>query len=363
LNITYPFRDVVWPIGSSHTINWTSSSVPNGTHLVALVQYSSDGGKTFRTLGHDINGTSIRVDSDRLPGSSSARVSVQISDGINTAIATSDPFIVEDKPLSVHIIAPKTNNSLLASLPFTLQGVAFDPQELLSDEQFVWSSNLDGVLGTGRNLIPSNLRGGEHTITLTVTDSRGLSGRDSVHLNVMAIPLNNTMINKWGSRGNGPGQFNIDHDQHPSPHGIAMDSLGNIYVTDLGGSRVEKFDRKGVFLKDWGSFGSADGQFSLPWAIAADSLGYVYVADSCCNHRIEKFTADGKFITKWGGFGTGDGQFNHPEAIAVDPGQFVYVVDFNKRIQKFDSNGKFITKWGSNGTGEDQLSSKLIRIL
>ena len=54
------------------------------------------------------------------------------------------------------------------------------------------------------------------------------------------------------------------------------------------------------------------------------------------NHRIEKFDKEGNFITQWGGYGNGDGQFNFPYGIAVDARGSVFVVDSgNTRVQQF----------------------------
>lgn len=52
------------------------------------------------------------------------------------------------------------------------------------------------------------------------------------------------------------------------------------------------------FLKAWGYQGSDEGQFNYPSGVAVDSSGNVYVSD-LHNNRIQKFTSDGKFITMW----------------------------------------------------------------
>jgi streptogramin lyase len=171
-------------------------------------------------------------------------------------------------------------------------------------------------------------------------------------------PLNNRVekftsggqyILGWGSKGLLNGQFN-------QSNGIAVDATGNVYVTDRYNHRVQKFTSSGTFLTAWGSFGTGNGQFNDPFAVAVDSLGNVYVTDHY-NHRVQKFSPSGQFITAWGSYGNSDGQFNIPLGIAVDASDNVYVVDYNTyRIQKFTSSGQFITKWeGPAYSGESGM--------
>ena len=117
------------------------------------------------------------------------------------------------------------------------------------------------------------------------------------------------------------------------PRGIAVDSSGNVYVVDMDNNRVQKFDSNGKFITKWGSYGNGDGQFSYPAYIAVDTSGNVYVVDS---GRIQKFDSNGKFITKWGSEGSGEGHFSAPGGIAVDSSGNVYVADIlNGSIQVF----------------------------
>src|SRR2546423_1298308 len=67
-----------------------------------------------------------------------------------------------------------------------------------------------------------------------------------------------------------------------------------------------------LYLTQWGSYGSGNGQFYDLSGVAVDSGGNVYVADSY-NHRIQKFTSAGGYLTQWGTPGPGDGQFQYPE--------------------------------------------------
>src|SRR5439155_9685338 len=55
VSVTAPISGTVWPVGTHQTVQWTSTS-PAGVPLVALVEYSIDGGTTRITLGRDVTG-------------------------------------------------------------------------------------------------------------------------------------------------------------------------------------------------------------------------------------------------------------------------------------------------------------------
>src|SRR5436309_631518 len=136
---------------------------------------------------------------------------------------------------------------------------------------------------------------------------------------VGAQPL--VYLTQWGSQGSGNGQFNY-------PYGVATDAAGNVYVADNGNHRIQKFTDAGTYLTQWGSLGSGDGQFYAPWGVATNAAGDVYVADRG-NACIQKFTGTGTYLTRWGSLGNGDGQFNAfgPSGVATDATGNVYVSD------------------------------------
>jgi DNA-binding beta-propeller fold protein YncE len=158
-------------------------------------------------------------------------------------------------------------------------------------------------------------------------------------------------VKKWGSKGNGDGQFQRVHDLDFDP------TEKYLYTIDRDGNRVQVFDKDGNFIKKWGSKGTGDGQFTVPYSVDVDSKGDVWIADRG-NHRIQKFDKDGNFLFKFGSFGSKEGQFDNPRQIAVDKDiKYLYVVDSkNNRIQKFDSNGNFLKSWGTLGAGDGQFS-------
>ena len=187
---------------------------------------------------------------------------------------------------------------------------------------------------------------------------------------------------EWGGEGDAPGQFK-------EPECIAVDSAGNLYVSEFSGHRVQKFDPTGHALLAIGHKGDGDGEFNQPSGIyvapdgsiyvcdtfgkAQDSIGRIqkfdaqgkflkawshnffgprsiagdgqnrlYVSDTG-NHKIQVFDRDGNFLTQWGGMGTTEGKFREPDGLTLDPQGNVFVADSdNLRIQKFDPNGKFL---------------------
>jgi hypothetical protein len=74
---------------------------------------------------------------------------------------------------------------------------------------------------------------------------------------------------------------------------VTWDPAGNVYISDgYINSRVAKTDRNGRWLKSWGEPGSKPGQLNTPHNIAADAQGNIYVADRG-NRRIQVYDGEG----------------------------------------------------------------------
>jgi uncharacterized protein (TIGR03663 family) len=157
------------------------------------------------------------------------------------------------------------------------------------------------------------------------------------------------LLTLFGSRGSGNGQF-------IEPRGLAVEPQGNVWVTDPGNHRVQKFDAEGRFLLALGrGKGTGEGQFNEPLGVATDANGNVYVADTW-NHRIQKFDASGRFLAQW----TGPGGMWGPRALVVSPQGEVFVVDTgNKRVLVFDTEGRFLRQFGTGGSGAGQLNEPI----
>lgn len=129
------------------------------------------------------------------------------------------------------------------------------------------------------------------------------------------------------------------------PTDIAWDAAGNSFISDgYGNSRVVKYDKDGNWVKAWGQRGTNPGEFHTPHTIAADAKGNVYVGDRE-NRRIQVFDNDGNFLKQWTNVGA-------PWAICITPGpnQVLYSSDsVPGRIYKLDLNGKILGVFGKAG--------------
>ena len=156
-----------------------------------------------------------------------------------------------------------------------------------------------------------------------------------------------------GGRGGpaGPPGAGVEGESFNRPTDVAWDAQGNIYVADgYGNARVAKYDRNGKWIRNWGSRGSAEGQFNIVHGIAIDAQGNVYVADEG-NKRVQVFDGDGKFKTQFTNVGA-------PTALCITrgPQQVLYVAHTgdpdgmeDAAIYKIDLQGKVLGKFGSAG--------------
>ena len=233
---------------------------------------------------------------------------------------------------------------------YTFPSTATYPEGYLPLENFYKSGTTDYFDAAKKNLQLSALT----NLTLGSNTKLQLCVRPNLLSDLPALPVPGTELlmcsykDQFGSVGSASGQFNW-------PSSIAVDPGGNIYVTDKENYRVQKFDSAFKFLKSWGSIGDGPGQFNYPTGLAIDSSGNILVGD-LRNNRIQKFDPDGKFISSWGTTGSGDGQFEYVYDLALDTSGNIYVTDGNDRVQKFDSNGRFLTKWGSTGAAVGQFN-------
>lgn len=217
--------------------------------------------------------------------------------------------------------------------------------------------------------------------TLFAGASDGSSGTDLNHFyfpddvavdshgNVYVSDVDNHRILKFtSSGGTAVGMIGTtrtpyipDTLRYNTPAGITVGADGSIYFTEQYGFRLVKLDAAGV--QQWtvgqaGVAGSDNAHFGAPFQgmagnVAVDGVGRVYVPDTA-NNRIQIFDAgSGAYITTWGAYGTGPSQFNCPAGVAVNPvNGDIYVADrCNNRVQVFNSSRVYKTQLGSGAYG------------
>jgi len=150
-----------------------------------------------------------------------------------------------------------------------------------------------------------------------VTDGQGTPGKG--HQVFKFSPDGKVLLTlgKAGVAGDGQDTFN-------QPSSVAIAPNGDIFVADghdpgKGNARIVKFTKDGKFIKQWGEHGSGPGQFETPHTLAFDSQGRLFVGDRA-NNRIQIFDQDGKFLAEWK-------QFSRPSGIYIDRNDVIYVTD------------------------------------
>jgi trimeric autotransporter adhesin len=156
--------------------------------------------------------------------------------------------------------------------------------------------------------------------------------------------------------------------QLKEPNGVAIDSTGNLYIADYGNNRIRQVTPAGIIstVAGTGTSGSYSGdggpatsaQLNAPIGVALDSVGNLFIADSF-NNRIRKVTPAGNISTVAGNGSPGysgdggpgvDAQINDPLALTVDSTGNLYIAD-SHRIRKVTPAGTISTVAGTGASG------------
>ena len=166
--------------------------------------------------------------------------------------------------------------------------------------------------------------------------------------------------------------------QFRQPTDVTWDPAGNIFISDgYINARVAKFDKNGDWVKQWGGPGRGPGELNTPHSIASDVKGNIFVADRG-NRRIQVFTPDGALLREMkidvpmpAVFHPWMGNMPTPEAAAAQNGapwaicitppnasgtQYLFSSDaLPGRVYKLTLDGKVLGSMGTSGRQPKQF--------
>jgi streptogramin lyase len=210
--------------------------------------------------------------------------------------------------------------------------------------EFDAEGNLLKSFGAGMFVFPHGI-GVDKDGNVWVTDGQGKDGKG--HQVIKFSPDGKVLmkLGKAGVAGAGPDTFNQPSDVIVAPN-------GDIFVADGHGedsnARIVKFNKDGKFIKTWGKKGTGPGEFDTPHALAFDSKGRLFVGDRN-NNRIQVFDQDGNFIEQWA-------QFSRPSGLFIDKHDTIFVADSESgSVTKSHPGWKRGIRVGSVKTGQVSL--------
>jgi hypothetical protein len=129
-------------------------------------------------------------------------------------------------------------------------------------------------------------------------------------------------LGKDGVAGN-----NDSQDAFNAPSNVLIAPDDSIFIGDGHGmidgkpsnARIVHFTKDGKFIKAWGHSGTAPGEFETPHMLAMDSMGRLFVGDRG-NARIQIFDQNGRYLTEWK-------QFGRPSGVYINKNDDIYVSD------------------------------------
>ncbi|MDR7468454.1 MAG: NHL repeat-containing protein [Armatimonadota bacterium] len=140
-----------------------------------------------------------------------------------------------------------------------------------------------------------------------------------------------------------------------TPHRLAADEDGHVYVADARGGQVLKFDSQGMLQIRFGRLGDGPGAFRMIAGLAVDRLGRIYVADSL-GIPVQVFDRAGRYLTGLGVRSAGPEGFAFPTGVAVDRMDRIWIADQQlHQVKGVDLAGRFLGAVGAYGLREGQL--------
>ena len=146
-------------------LRWRIAGPAGKNRVGILVRASADGGQTWVGIPAPLKGSTMTITPSQLPAGENCVLEVYASRGFRTAHYRSKPFrILRPAPAPV-ILSPKSPIRVRSGDPVKFVGAPASGRKR-GLGALIWSSNIDGKLGTGNRIVTRDLSLGEHTIEL-----------------------------------------------------------------------------------------------------------------------------------------------------------------------------------------------------
>jgi hypothetical protein len=187
ITVTSPTENAT--LSGDTDVSWTAADA-DGDPLRFSVQYSPDDGLTWSTLSDFQTDTHVVVPEGVLAGSGQGAFRVIASDGFHANSSTVRFLHVPNLPPRVQITDPTAGSAYFGAQPVTLAATIHDQEDgNLTPDRVTWTSDRDGVIGQGdtASIPASTLSEGDHVLTVTATDSAGVSSTASTTISIARI--------------------------------------------------------------------------------------------------------------------------------------------------------------------------------
>lgn len=273
---------------------------------------------------------------DSVPNFLKMPPNLYMGEGIGIATNSKGHIFVNTCSQATHLFEFDQNGNYVREIGQGLYGFVFCHSVRVDSQDNIW------VVDEGSNMVIKFNPEGRVTMVL--------GRRPELPLNGLAPPL--------GPADPAPPYiFN-------RPTDVGWDSAGNIFVADgYVNSRVVKYDKNGRFIKQVGSRGSGPGQFNLPHTLVVDAQGNVYVG-SRSDQRVEVFDNDLNYKATYDNVGA-----PWVMCITSGPHQYLYTSNSNPdsensevakvtgQIFKMELDGTVVGKFGVAGKQLGQFST------
>lgn len=253
-------------------------------------------------------------------------------------------------------------NYLIRYFVLLLFGIFFTPKITAQSQYYISNFAGTGIIGSADG--PGATASFRSIYGVAVDENRNVYIADAGNNKIRKVSPAGLVSTFAGSVGGGSTDGPALTARFRDPYGIAVDSIGNVYVADSGNNKIRKISPTGIVstLAGSGNQGATDetgdlASFYFPFGLAVDRNGYLYVADTN-NNKIRKISPTGIVSTLAGSGASGSANgpgalasFLSPRGIAVDTSGNVYVADAgNQIIRKISPDGVVDTFAGVAGS-------------